>query len=159
MIRPPYHRDATLYRAGRERAADWRDDALCADAVTRGVLDPELFFPRGTTGAALLEAEDAKRVCYSCPVIQDCLTFGMGQEFGIWGGMSELDRKRAKRKRQRERLGDDVATRDAAIWERHEAGASSAQIGLEFGLTPQAVGLIVRTQEAAADPAGAPHPA
>lgn len=45
-----------------ERRQDWRRLAVC-----RGQ-DPELFFPtRGTSCA------EAKRVCFGCPVRDDCL--------------------------------------------------------------------------------------
>jgi len=41
--------------------ANWRDDAACRDA------DPDLFFPIGTTGPALRQIGEAKRVCRTCP--------------------------------------------------------------------------------------------
>ena len=41
---------------------DWRHDAACRDE------DPELFFPIGNTGPALLQIEEAKQVCRRCPV-------------------------------------------------------------------------------------------
>jgi WhiB family transcriptional regulator, redox-sensing transcriptional regulator len=40
---------------------NWRDDAACRDA------DPDLFFPIGTTGPALRQIGEAKRVCRTCP--------------------------------------------------------------------------------------------
>ncbi len=46
---------------------DWRDRAACLDA------DPELFFPIGNTGPAILQIEEAKAVCRTCPVIDSCL--------------------------------------------------------------------------------------
>ncbi|MCU0299685.1 MAG: WhiB family transcriptional regulator, partial [Candidatus Nanopelagicales bacterium] len=68
---------------------DWRADAACRDE------DPELFFPLGDTGPALLQIQDAKAVCRSCAVVSDCLTWAMesGQDSGIWGGMSETERR------------------------------------------------------------------
>ena len=42
---------------------DWRHRAACRDE------DPELFFPIGNTGPALLQIEEAKAVCRRCPVI------------------------------------------------------------------------------------------
>ena len=39
---------------------DWRSRAACLDK------DPELFFPVGNTGPALLQIEEAKTVCRSC---------------------------------------------------------------------------------------------
>lgn len=73
---------------------DWRHDAIC-----RGE-DPELFFPVGTSGPALLQTEQAKAVCCRCPVTEECLAwaFESGQDAGVWGGMSE-DERRAVRRR------------------------------------------------------------
>src|SRR6478752_1753507 len=45
----------------------WRAEALCRDT------DPELFFPIGTTGAALVQIEQARAVCRQCPVQAACL--------------------------------------------------------------------------------------
>lgn len=74
---------------------DWRDDALCRDT------DPELFFPVGTTGKALVAIDKAKQVCDECPVRVSCLDFALetNQDSGIWGGMSEEDRRAIRRER------------------------------------------------------------
>jgi WhiB family redox-sensing transcriptional regulator len=71
----------------------WRSQALCRDT------DPELFFPIGTTGAALLQIEHARAVCRQCPVQADCLDFALttNQDSGIWGGTSEEDRRVLRR--------------------------------------------------------------
>ena len=76
-------------------AADysWRRDAVCRDT------DPELFFPVGTTGQALLQIDQAKRVCGECPVQADCLQYALdtNQDAGIWGGTSEDERRSLRR--------------------------------------------------------------
>jgi WhiB family transcriptional regulator, redox-sensing transcriptional regulator len=76
---------------------DWRADAACRDE------DPELFFPLGDTGPALMQIQDAKAVCRSCAVVSDCLTWAMesGQDSGIWGGMSETERRALRRRSAR----------------------------------------------------------
>ncbi len=78
-------------------AADdaWRDHARCRDT------DPELFFPVGTTGNAVLAIDYAKRVCAECAVIQECLEFALdtNQDSGIWGGHSEEERRAIRRQR------------------------------------------------------------
>ena len=73
----------------------WRDHALCRDT------DPELFFPVGTTGNALLAIDYAKRVCAQCSVTQECLDFALdtNQDSGIWGGLSEEERRDIRRQR------------------------------------------------------------
>ena len=61
---------------------DWRDRAACLDE------DPELFFPIGNTGPAILQIEEAKAVCRRCAVIDTCLKWAIesGQDAGVWGG-------------------------------------------------------------------------
>lgn len=78
---------------------DWRDDAACRDE------DPELFFPIGTTGIAQEQVNAAKRVCARCPVQEECLEFSLAsnQDAGIWGGLTEDERRTLKRSRQRRR--------------------------------------------------------
>ena len=49
----------------------WRNDAVCLDK------DPELFFPIGNTGPALLQVEEAKVICRRCEVVQTCLRWAM----------------------------------------------------------------------------------
>jgi WhiB family redox-sensing transcriptional regulator len=74
---------------------NWRDHAACRWE------DPELFFPVGTSGPALLQIAEAKRVCARCPVIEQCLAWALdsGQDDGIWGGMSEDERRAHLRRR------------------------------------------------------------
>jgi WhiB family redox-sensing transcriptional regulator len=78
---------------------DWRHRAICRDE------DPELFFPIGNTGPALLQIEQAKAVCRRCPVIQECLAWALesGQDAGVWGGLSEDERRALKRRNARAR--------------------------------------------------------
>ena len=73
---------------------DWRHAAVCRDE------DPELFFPIGTTGPAMLQLEQAKIVCRGCSVAEECLSWALktGQDFGVWGGMSEDERRAIKRR-------------------------------------------------------------
>jgi WhiB family transcriptional regulator, redox-sensing transcriptional regulator len=70
------------------QAPAWQDLALCAQT------DPEAFFPEkgGST-------REAKRVCRSCEVRQECLEYALehDERFGIWGGLSERERRRLKR--------------------------------------------------------------
>lgn len=71
----------------------WRTHATCRDT------DPELFFPIGTTGQALLQIAKAKSVCCECPVNVECLQFALetNQDTGIWGGTSEEERRQMRR--------------------------------------------------------------
>jgi WhiB family redox-sensing transcriptional regulator len=73
----------------------WMDEANCLGC------DPELFFPE--RGASCVEA---KAVCFGCAVRVECLEFALavGEKHGIWGGLSERERRRVRRERARERV-------------------------------------------------------
>lgn len=66
----------------------WQERALCAQT------DPEAFFPEkgGST-------REAKRICLGCEVRDECLDYALANDerFGIWGGLSERERRRLKR--------------------------------------------------------------
>jgi WhiB family redox-sensing transcriptional regulator len=68
--------------------ASWQERALCAQT------DPEAFFPEkgGST-------REAKKVCTGCEVRGECLDYALmnDERFGIWGGLSERERRRLKR--------------------------------------------------------------
>ena len=78
---------------------DWRQNAACIGE------DPELFFPVGTTGPAIDQVEKAKAVCRGCGVIDQCLEWALAtnQDAGVWGAMSEEERRTLRRSRQRRR--------------------------------------------------------
>lgn len=73
---------------GEADPEEWQDRALCAQT------DPESFFPEkgGST-------REAKRICGDCEVRADCLEYALAQDerFGIWGGLSERERRRLRR--------------------------------------------------------------
>lgn len=83
--------------AGEQR--DWRTKAGCLTE------DPELFFPIGSTGPAALQIEEAKAVCRRCPVVETCLRWALDtdQDAGVWGGLSEDERRALKRRNARAR--------------------------------------------------------
>jgi WhiB family redox-sensing transcriptional regulator len=85
---------------------DWRAEAACA------AVDPDLFFPVGVTGPAVDQIVAAKAVCAGCPVREMCLGFAIAtnQEYGVWGGTSEEERRVLRRawraEQRRTRLAD-----------------------------------------------------
>lgn len=90
----------TSHRQAGERAlVDWRHQAACLNE------DPELFFPVGNTGPALPQIEEAKGVCRRCDVVETCLRWALdtGQDAGVWGGLSEDERRAMKRRNARAR--------------------------------------------------------
>lgn len=70
-------------------AEDWQERALCAQT------DPEAFFPEkgGST-------REAKRICQGCEVKDECLEYALAHDerFGIWGGLSERERRKLKKR-------------------------------------------------------------
>ena len=87
-----YLGDKLDFRANRSSSGDhaWQDEANCLG------VDPDLFFPE--RGASTREA---KEVCRGCVVKDDCLEYALenGEKFGIWGGLSERERRRLRRQR------------------------------------------------------------
>ena len=71
-------------------ALSWQDYANCRGA------DADLFFPE--RGAS---TRKAKGICAACEVRAECLDYAvdMGEKFGIWGGLSERERRRVRRER------------------------------------------------------------
>ena len=88
---------ATAARPAPDSRPDWRDQAACRDA------DPELFFPDDNTRSARAQVKTAKLICRGCPVTATCLNWALarGQEAGIWGGLTEDERRRLPRRRHR----------------------------------------------------------
>jgi WhiB family redox-sensing transcriptional regulator len=141
---------------------DWRHRAMCRDAE-----DPDLWFPVGNSGPALLQISEAKVVCRRCPVASSCLTYALesGQDAGVWGGMSEDERRALKRRtlrktdasakarpRDESNLSTDVelyiagalrrpgdAIRLAAVRHLLALGWSRAQIGTTLRINGSAV--------------------
>lgn len=74
---------------GRSDELAWQDDALCVQT------GPEPFFPEkgGST-------REAKRICKTCDVRAQCLAYAVlnNERFGIWGGLSERERRKLKRR-------------------------------------------------------------
>ncbi|SFS40336.1 transcription factor WhiB [Saccharopolyspora flava] len=72
-----------------EEEQEWQERALCAQT------DPEAFFPEkgGST-------REAKRICSGCEVRSECLEYALqhDERFGIWGGLSERERRKLKRR-------------------------------------------------------------
>jgi WhiB family transcriptional regulator, redox-sensing transcriptional regulator len=81
----------------------WHERAACRDK------DPEIFFgQRGVTCYT-----EARAICARCPVQPECLAHAMApgrtEQFGFWGGTSELDRRKLRRRGRRSASGQDLA--------------------------------------------------
>ena len=79
------------FDTARDVREAWRAQAACRDA------DVNIFFPTTDEGA-----EPARAICATCPVRMECLEFALAtrQEDGVWGGLTETERRRLRRRRQ-----------------------------------------------------------
>ena len=77
----------------------WQDRAACTSTAML------LFFgPDGETQAEREAREsEAKAVCASCPVREECLTYALSHSvrYGLWGGLNEAERSLERRRRAR----------------------------------------------------------
>lgn len=107
---------------------DWRHRAACRDE------DPELFFPVGTSGPAMLQLSEAKAVCWRCPVKAECLEWALatGQDDGVWGGLSADERRATLRGRAGRRAGERLENPDPAPRVRMCTGCQVDQPLAEF---------------------------
>ena len=80
-----------------EAAQSWMRSAACADA------DPEIFFPT----ISRQPATEAKQTCSGCPVQAECLEYSLvnQEEFGVWGGLTEKERRQFLNERQHQHDG------------------------------------------------------
>lgn len=77
---------------------DWRERGACLSA------DPDLFFPISSRGVSAGQITRAKSICAGCPVQAPCLSFALAaqQQHGIWGGTTEAERKKMRRRARRQ---------------------------------------------------------
>jgi WhiB family redox-sensing transcriptional regulator len=66
----------------------WMDDAVC-----RQVGVQEFFPDKGESAKVRI----AKEICSACPVVAECLAFGINEPFGIWGGTTEVERRKIRK--------------------------------------------------------------
>lgn len=100
LSRPERRRAYDVSTRGPE---DWRAGAPCLDE------EPELFFPVGDGPAAQEQITEAKIVCAGCEAREVCLEWALGRdakgrvrgEYGVWGGLSEDERRAEMRRRSR----------------------------------------------------------
>jgi WhiB family transcriptional regulator, redox-sensing transcriptional regulator len=134
---PPQQWQGVLAMVAPER---WMQDALCAET------DPEAFFPE--KGGS---ARDAKKICNSCEVREQCLAYALGKEerFGIWGGLSE----RELRKLRRPRISPE---QEKVLREMSERFATNREIAEVMGLSALTIGQYRRALRLPTVPAGRP---
>lgn len=116
--------------SGPPSPSSWRDKAACHGA------DSDVFFPeRGES------ADPARQVCARCPVRQPCLVYALdeGIAHGIWGGLTERERRVLRVPRQRASRRE----RDRAVMAAEAAGYTRQEISRTFGLSRTSVSRIL----------------
>jgi WhiB family redox-sensing transcriptional regulator len=73
----------------RQMIAEWAANAACRAS------DPDTLFVQGAA------QNRAKSICLGCPVRTECLADALDNrvEFGVWGGMTERERRALLRRR------------------------------------------------------------
>lgn len=92
---------ARLYEWTPDQRESWMDDGACTET------DPDAFFPdKGDSTAA------AKSVCAGCTVVEQCLRYALETDtrFGVWGGLSSLERSRIRVAANKAQRGAEVAS-------------------------------------------------
>jgi WhiB family redox-sensing transcriptional regulator len=79
---------------------DWVDKAACKGMTA-------LFFPEKNEAPT---ADWARRICNTCPVQDECREYGMQERFGIWGGLSEMQRRPLRREKRERFVKDQCGT-------------------------------------------------
>ncbi len=126
------------------RPPEWVAEGLCAQA------DPELWFPE--TGGSTAEA---KAVCGRCPVRPECLSFALEhrERFGVWGGVSEPERRRMTRGAGRSSAPVRVPDRRAGLVAQLATRLTDAEIAARLGCSSRTV---LRIRAAAGIPPALP---
>jgi WhiB family redox-sensing transcriptional regulator len=79
----------------------WQEEGLCR----KRNIDPNVFFFEDSMRGKVKRSKEkeAKKICQACPVIQQCLehSLNLPENYGIWGGMTEEERRRVIRKKRR----------------------------------------------------------
>lgn len=122
----PYPRTQPNIIGNFTHAPDWMTEAVCAQ------VDPELFFPEKGH-----YAHTAKRICATCPVINECLNHALEIGYhatGIWGGTTPTERRTMKPRKKSHRLTTDELTE---IRNLVTTGASYTVVARRYGVTVQ----------------------
>ncbi len=97
-IRPARLLPITMAGPSAAALGEWHGRGLCVGE------DPDVFFPsHGDPGTK------AREICAACPVRDDCLKCATeADEFGIWGGLDQQERRNLQRRQRRREAADQV---------------------------------------------------
>lgn len=128
--------------AAPDRQPDWREQAACTEH------DTELFFPIARTQGWMQQTREAKRVCASCPVREECLRWALdtGQRTGVWGGLSEKERK--DRYQVKESQAERCWDHQEWIKEQLAKGVTQKDLAQQLVVSRQVLSRVVRQLKA-----------
>lgn len=141
----------TTTRRPTTSAALIADLADIPDWQTRGACrlqDAELWFPIGQSNEARAQEEEAKAVCYRCPVMERCGQWALEtrQPSGVWGGLSERDRLLIQRRKARRYMPGYMRAWERIITNQRQeflklerSGLGVKEIALRLGTNVQTV--------------------
>lgn len=122
---------------------NWQSSGSCRDHD-----DPETWFPIGENAAAQAQASEAVAVCWQCPVRAECLQFALDtrQDVGVWGGLTEQERRALHKRRIRRHDRGDMSALDHILTKRlsefqelEARGLEPVDIARELGTNVQTV--------------------
>lgn len=138
---PPTRRP--MRSAAPANSGDWRDDAEC-----RTHPDPDLWHASGEGARSLVRTEEAKRICSTrCAVRDQCLQWALEtrQDTGVWGGLSEDERRRLHRRMKPVYRGGEKTAAQHILEERLDEFLTLQAAGLVPSQIAQTLGTNVRT--------------
>jgi WhiB family transcriptional regulator, redox-sensing transcriptional regulator len=152
--------NATTRRAttGAAMSTNWQTRGACR---TQFLPDPDLFHPVGAGPAARRQAEQAKKYCQRCPVLQTCLQWALDtrQDEGVLGGTTEEERRVLHRRRRRYGYRRNAAAhilnnRLEEFLELRARGLELLEIATELGTNVQTVNHVIEQLDAQASVEG-----
>jgi WhiB family redox-sensing transcriptional regulator len=80
---------------GTAEEREWMEQSSCKG------MSPSIFHPEEEDPEYERRVFDAKAICHSCAVESECLVWALtrGEKLGVWGGKSEQERRRLRRKK------------------------------------------------------------
>jgi WhiB family redox-sensing transcriptional regulator len=138
-------------QTGRDRSPAAHTDSDWGSLRACRMEDAELFFPVGDGKEARKQEAKAKAVCRRCPVGERCLEWALEskQDFGVWGGLSEKERRRLHGRKSYRTRSDGLSVLEH-IWQNRlpefhalsARGLSAREIAQEMGTNAQTVNSI-----------------
>lgn len=122
------------------KSEDWKKRSACKG------MDASIFYKEEKDA----DYSEARAVCARCPVQVDCLMAGMGEQHGIWGGLSVRERRRYRRVLRI--IAEPEDERSILVWETlalYRQGLKTSEIARRYGVKTDTVRRLVVDGETA----------